>query len=61
MRTVSSLLLISLAAGPLAAQVVEVPGGKKGQTVEFIGLKRRDAREVMKEYQAKNPNTPLHA
>ena len=60
MRAVSSLLLLTLGAGPLAAQVVEVPG-KKGQTLEFIGLKRRDAKEVLKGYQAKNPDTPVHA
>src|SRR5262245_29673715 len=60
MRTASALLLFTLAVGPLAAQVVEVPG-MKGQTLEFIGLKRRDAMEVLKEYQAKNPNTPVHA
>ena len=60
MRAVSSLLMLILAVEPLAAQVLEVPG-KKGQTLEFIGLNRRDAKEVLKEYQAKNPNTPVHA
>jgi hypothetical protein len=61
MRAMSSLVLMAVVSAPLGAQVVEVPGGKKGQTLEFIGLKRRDAREVLKEYQAKNPNTAVHA
>jgi len=60
MRSMLSLLMLTLGVEALRAQVVEIPG-KKGQTLEFIGLKRRDAKEVLKEYQAKNPDKPVHA
>jgi hypothetical protein len=59
MRILSGLLLLTAFTAPLPAQVIDIPGAK-GST-EFIGLKRRKAADVVKEYQDKNPKTPLHA
>src|SRR5262245_293225 len=54
------LLVVLACCLPALAQVVDNPT-KKGERIEFIGLKRWKADELLEKYWAKNPGKSIHA
>ncbi|MFT3883371.1 MAG: hypothetical protein QM703_27430 [Gemmatales bacterium] len=55
----AAMFFILLCASSSYAQVLQVPG--KNEKIEFIGLKRQQAQDVLDRLQALAPGKPLHA